>query len=160
MKILAFLQNQWFIPEQVETVRAIYARARARDDNGTHARTLNRFFLFRSCHTGKVLRAVFGEEVKGWHWENASPLIGDAPDALYPAEPEHMLRTIDAVKPGAILVFGAIARAGMEKISVSHYIDYTHSLVVGPHPASRGTAKHAEFARMRRELQSITNRAA
>lgn len=153
MKVLAVLQNQWFPPAEAVRVREMMARS-----SSTQRRRLTAAFLFRSCHSGKVLRSFF-PTCREWVWENASPKIGDRPGAVFPADYEHLRAALFEEQPKVILAFGRIASDALGGLAR----DFDLPLFCGPHPASRGGAKYEAFTMMQKRLviwqehlQSIT----
>ncbi len=156
MKVLAFLQNQWFPERSVEGVRRIFWAYPERR-NELIAR-----FLFYRCRTGKVLRHIFGDDwCDGIIWENASPEIGSKPSDAYPADVEHMYRAIMLHKPSMVLAFGRIAGNGLLSV-----LRFCHELpvaqpsafkfIVGPHPAARTADVLATLRKMREDLDTAT----
>lgn len=149
LKVLAVLQNQWFPPADAARVREIMARASSKG-----RRRLTAFFLFRACHTGKVLQSFF-PDCRDWVWENASPEIGERPGAVFPADSEHLWRALVEEQPTVVLAFGRVASDALAGLTREYKVPFFY----GPHPASRGGAKFEAYTLMRSmlaELQSIT----
>lgn len=124
MKILAFLQNQWF--RDPARVKKIY------DARPTKRRELNRAFLFAGCLTGRRLRTAFGADLcRQIVWEEISPQVGSKSHHAFPPDHEHIKRVIEEEKPDYILVFGRIAESGV----APHAVGRTY--MICPHPAAR-----------------------
>ncbi len=136
MKIVAFLQNQWF--KDPEGVKAMFAE---------HPECRERYieaFLFMGCLTGKRLRAVFGEELCNQIvWEEISPEIGGHSASKFPPDPAHIERVLRKHAPDVVLCFGKLATNGvLATLSNPELRDLPHGfdLVHGPHPAARNGA--------------------
>ncbi len=134
MKIVAFLQNQWWHdPEGVKE------RIASAPDSEKYRRRLIRYGL-SICTTGKRLEKyllpIIGPEIwKMILWENSSRKIGGKSKSSFPADPNHMQKVIVEQQPDVILVFGKIARAGFEQFTVQPKIVVLYAV----HPASRGS---------------------
>lgn len=126
MKILAFLQNQWF--RDPERVKKIY------DSKPMKRRALNKAFLFAGCLSGRRLRAAFGDLCNKIEWEEISPLVGSQSSSAFPPDHEHIKMVIDDVKPDYIVVFGKLAQEALE----SHLPKLPQPILHCPHPAARG----------------------
>lgn len=128
MKILAFLQNQWF--RDPVRVKAIYAR------NPEHRNELIRRFLFGGCLTGRRLMTTFGEDLcwKQITWEEISPEIGGHASSKFPADLGHITVAIRKFDPDVILAFGSIAQEALKRTTSVR----PRTIVYGPHPAARG----------------------
>lgn len=136
MKIVAFLQNQWF--RDPESVRRMMTENPERRERYIAA------FLFMGCLTGKRLRAVFGEELCDQIvWEEVSPEIGGYAASRFPADAQHIATVICKHKPDVILAFGKIAANGvwaiMNHLKCPNEGAFTAHFISGPHPAARGT---------------------
>lgn len=134
MKIVAFLQNQWW--RDPEGVKKTIARS------ATPEKCRLRLIQYglSICTTGKrlakYLLPVIGRESWGdIHWENSSREIGGKSSSSFPADLEHMKAVIDDQKPDVILCFGKIAEKGLRQLDVAPHIGVLYSV----HPASRGT---------------------
>jgi hypothetical protein len=137
MKIVAFLQNQWF--HEPEKVRSIYAR------NPGRREALNKRFLFAKSFTGRRLRAAFGELCDEIVWEETSPEIGDKSSAEFPPDAEHIQRVLDKHQPDLVLLFGRNALKGVSPL-------WTGATVCFPHPAAR-TLKPSEIRKWHLQLE-------
>lgn len=127
MRILAFLQNQWF--RDPARVKAIYERSPELRNR------LIRSYLFMGCLTGRRLQAALGEDLcREITWEEVSPIIGGHASSKFAADLDHIRAAIEKHQPDTILSFGAIARSGLESVST------TATVIYGPHPASRQNA--------------------
>lgn len=133
MRVLAFLQNQWF--KNPEKVRRIYERhPEMRND-------LIRRYLFMGCLTGRRLETAFGEKVcEQIIWEESSAEIGGYAASRFPADPKHIANAIIKHSPEIVFAFGRIASDGvlaaMPQIE-GHPTPIRFRLLTGPHPASR-----------------------
>lgn len=128
VKIVAFLQNQWF--KDPERVRAMIAR---------HPEMRNQLltrFLFAGCPTGKKLGRAFGDLCGRIVWENASPLIGGQASSKFPADLDHIRGVLEAERPDVVLAFGAIAQGGVAACWRGRVLNL-------PHPTARGLSNAA-----------------
>lgn len=142
MKIVAFLQNQWF--KDPEKARQVFAR------NPDLRDKLIARYLFAGCLTGKRLQSVFGEELcDAIVWEEASGEVGGHSRSLFAADRQHMMDVIQKHKPTVILAFGKIASDGLRSLP---QIDA--GIIYGPHPAARNGAIEG-LRKMRSELESF-----
>lgn len=127
MKILAFLQNQYF--KNPEKVREIYAR------RPNHRNKLIASFLFAGCLTGRRLRESLGPELcSAIIWEEASREIGGHSGSVFEPDLEHIRQSISDHAPDLILCFGKVAGNALKQLHLAQPIIY------GPHPASRQNA--------------------
>ncbi len=141
MKIVAFLQNQWF--RNPEGIKAMFAENPERRERYIEA------FLFMGCLTGKRLQAVFGEELCGAIiWEEISPEIGGHASSKFPANPAHIRAVLEKHKPTVVLAFGKLASDALRSMEVDAAIIY------GPHPAARNGAIEG-LRKMRTELSAF-----
>ena len=146
MKIVAFLQNQWF--RDPERIRQMFA------DRPDHRLQLIKRFLFRSF-TGVRLRGAFGPELCDQIiWEEASPEIGGESGSVFPPDPEHMLRIIEEHAPGIILTFGRVAADGMLAANRLATERRDIRLIAGPHPAARANDTVQRLARMNEAVRA------
>lgn len=84
MKILAFLQNQWF--KDPEGVKAMFAEHPERRERYIEA------FLFMGCLTGRRLKSALGEELCNQIvWEEISPEIGGHASSKFPPDLAHII---------------------------------------------------------------------
>lgn len=126
MKILAFLQNQWF--RDPEAARAAFARHPDRRND------LIRLYLFMGCLTGKRLRQVFGDLCEEIIWEECSTEIGGKSSTAFPPDLNHMRAAIAKHAPRVVLVFGSLAQGATSTI----FREFPGlQFIYGPHPASR-----------------------
>ncbi len=130
MKIVAFLQNQWF--KNPERVRCHYERQP--DETVEHWRhrcsRLNCRYLFAGCVTGRRLRDAFGDDLCGQIiWENVSPRIAGKASECFGVDQDHVDAVMDHFKPDVVLLFGKVAQGALV-CSAAFIID-------GPHPAAR-----------------------
>lgn len=133
MKVLAFLQNQWF--KDPDHVREILKRTPA-----ARQRIIT-YSLFAGCKTGRVLKAALGEEwCRKIVWEEASPEIGGQASAAFPADRQHILDVIVREQPTVILAFGKIAADAVNSLCPIHRLTPPATIIniiTAPHPAAR-----------------------
>lgn len=142
MKIVAFLQNQWF--KDPESIKRMFAENPERRERYISA------FLFMGCLTGKRLQSVFGEELcDAIVWEEASSEVGGHSRSLFAADRQHMMAVINKHKPTVVLVFGKIASEGVKSLP-----DIDAAIIFGPHPAARNGAVEG-LRKMRQELSAF-----
>ncbi len=148
MKVVAFLQNQWwFDPEGVKrTIAESSQPEKCR-------RRLIRYGL-SICTTGKRLEKYLLPEIgpeifKDIHWENSSREIGGKSSSAFPADPVHMQAVYDSESPDVVLCFGRVAKDGLYKISVHVYCKILYAV----HPASRGSLETVK--QMAQDLKSL-----
>lgn len=129
MKILGILQNQWF--RDPAHVRAMLARETDPIRHEKLRRRLIEYALFAGCKTGRVLKKVFGEKLcEKIIWDEASREIAGESSGVFPADPIHLRKLVDEVKPDVIVCFGNVARDGMTAVT-------DQMVVFAPHPAAR-----------------------
>lgn len=139
MKILAFLQNQWF--NDPEGVKAMLNRQRDcgefTQEQMRHRvrRRLIHYALFAGCLTGRRLKRTFGKLTDEIVWEEGSPEIGGKASSFFPPDEKHILATIEEEKPDFILCFGASNRPVLEKLCPCPISPYR--VIFMPHPAAR-----------------------
>lgn len=154
MKIVAFLQNQWF--NNPERVRQIFLRQPEAREFYIAA------FLFMGCLTGRRLQKVFGEQLcEQIIWEEQSPQIGGKASSKFPADACHIRRVIAKHKPDIILAFGQSAKDALLEIrreGSCHESIATWKLIIGPHPAARMKDLPARLEAMRRDVDSYIAR--
>lgn len=133
MKVLAFLQNQWFSdPEKVRAILARRPEARQR---------IITYGLFAGCRTGRVLKdGLGGEWCRKIVWEEASPEIGGEASSSFPADRLHILAAIERTKPTAIIALGKIAADAVlhEEAHIRDLVQHGITILTGPHPTARG----------------------
>jgi hypothetical protein len=123
VKILAFLQNQWF--KNPERAAAIYAR------RPELRRKLNARFLFAGCLTGRRLRMSLGDDLcREIEWEEVSKEVAGESSGAFPPDPKHVAAVLEEVKPDVVLLFGKIAE------EIEHMVPC--KVIKAPHPAARG----------------------
>jgi len=83
-------------------------------------------------HTGKRLKEMLPDNIPVWV-DNATPEVGDNPDAVFPPDPVHMAKVIDTVQPRVILACGEVAQKGLDLLEVPY--------IPSPHPAYRALPK-------------------
>lgn len=132
MKIVAFLQNQWF--KDPEGIKAMFAEHPERRERYIEA------FLFMGCLTGRRLKSAFGEELcDRIVWEEISPEIGSHASSKFPPDPEHIEAVIRKHQPDVVVCFGKLASDGLRKTIVRLGPEPISGfrILYGPHPAAR-----------------------
>lgn len=131
MRILAFLQNQWF--KDPDRVRAMY------EERPDLRNTYIRYFLFMGCLTGRRLSTALGDEICQEHiiWEEVSPEIGGHSASKFPADLKHIESAILKHQPDIILAFGKIAYDAVGLSVLPKVRGKTMTVIYGPHPAAR-----------------------
>lgn len=147
MKIVAFLQCQWF--RDPNAVRAIYAR---RGSNLDKRAKLNARFLFRESLTGRRLTEAFGSRCRAIIWEEVSTQIGGGSSAVFPADLEHMCAVLNHHRPSVVLAFGKIAADAMRRIECDG-ADRPYAAIAGPHPAARYVGIVSDLKLMAQKLE-------
>jgi len=142
MKILAFLQNQWF--KNPDRARRALAAAEADGYRDAWPRRL----LFAGCITGRRLKSALGEDLcRQIIWENASPQIAGKASECFKPDPAHMLAAIRKHRPQIILLFGKVAQQGWFEVidhptppatPADQVIIPAANILHAPHPAARG----------------------
>lgn len=134
VKILAFLQNQWFSdPDGVRQMLARHDKDIERRERVR--RRLIHYALFAGCLTGRRLRKIFGALCDSIIWEEGSREVGGKASAFFPPDAPHILATVAAEQPDVVLCFGASNKKVFEK----HFPWPSSSLrvIYFPHPAAR-----------------------
>lgn len=149
MKILAFLQCQWF--KNPDAVRAIYAKHATDLDRRAK---LNARFLFRESLTGKRLRYAFGDLCREVVWEEVSTEIGGGSSAVFPANAGHMCSVLNHHRPSIVMTFGKIAADAMRRIDCDG-LDRPYKVICGPHPAARCESVVDDLRKMLVRVQRI-----
>lgn len=131
MKVLAFLQNQWF--NDPEKVRAMIARQPA------VRRRLIHYSLFAGCRTGLILKAGLGEDwCRKIVWEEASPEIGGEASSVFPADHVHIQKVIEEVHPDVILALGKVASDAVNSLCPIRNLPKRCTIINVIHPTARG----------------------
>lgn len=129
MKILAFLQNQWF--KNPDKVRAIYAR------NPELRNDLIRRFLFMGCASGRNLESAFGEALcREIIWEESSPQVGGFSGSNFGGDADHVRAAIEKHAPDVVLCFGKVASEVVRSVCCEVRVPHP-AVMYAPHPASR-----------------------
>lgn len=133
LKILAYLQNAWFLPGTQQRHVDMYHK-----DQSFHRRVL------AMSATGRALIKAFGRELYDLIiWDNASTEHGATRDHVSPPDPTYMEKRLVEEKPSVVLLFGKQAQRGWEQIG----LDLSRAVVVftAPHPMARGSqVEHLE----------------
>lgn len=106
LKVLAFLQNQWFKdPERMQRMLETTFKGNREE--------FNKRLLFFGSLTGRRLLAALGQE---WCdriiWENASPLMAGQSSGVFPPDTDHMRAVLEKHRPRVVLLFGRVAIEG------------------------------------------------
>jgi hypothetical protein len=129
MKILAFLQNQWF--KNPARVKEMYER---------HPDLRNQYiarFLFMGCLTGRRLQSALGTELcEQIIWEETSKEIGGFSASVFPADHDHIRNAIETHLPDVVLCFGKIAGDGVRAVCCELKVRHP-AVMFAPHPAAR-----------------------
>lgn len=142
MKIVAFLQNQWF--KQPERMKLILEN----DFKGNRERFVSTF-LFFGCATGRNLRRWLGEELCDLIiWENASCEITGEASGCPPADPEHIKRVLKKHKPTHVIAFGRIAESAVLLLPGKR----RYELYTVPHPTSRQPGVSSQILQLKVKL--------
>lgn len=100
--VVAFLQNCWFRPgTNPETIRLYLSDQKFRRK------------VLEMSMTGKRLKRAFGEHYRSIWWDNASEYVASTSPGRSEADPYHMARVINQVRPMGMLTFGTVAHRGM-----------------------------------------------
>jgi hypothetical protein len=137
MKILAFLQNQWFKPSSIKTIERMYATHGATPEGRA---SVNARLLFYRSLTGRRLKAAFGDLCDSIVWEEASRRVGDKSTSKFPADPQHVVAVIEHFKPSIVLTFGSIALNGVLAalpLFAAKTSPCRFEVISAPHPACR-----------------------
>jgi len=147
VKILAFLQNQWFY--NAGQVEPMYRRREDQtiDQWWDRRARLNKAYLFYSCLTGRRLKAAFGEELcDRIIWENVSPRIASQASECFGVDQIHVDAVMAHFKPDVVLLFGKVANS---------CIAPAPHVLSGPHPAARHPEVIDDLICMAVDLESI-----
>lgn len=145
MKIVAFLQCQWFPAESIPAIEAAYAR---RPTPEGRARLTARYLFYR-CLTGRRLRAAFGAWCDAIVWAESTTQIATEASGVFPPDPHHIHAIIGHFQPDVILTFGRVATDAVRKLCPD-----ACKLISGPHPAARHAGCVAELELMAQELKA------
>lgn len=155
MKILAFLQNQWFPASKHKIIKYAYSK---HGDTPEDRADLNARYLFFGCLTGKRLRAAFGDLCDDIIWENASPEIGSESCAKFPPDPQHIAKVILHFRPQVVLTFGSVASQGVLaslKMICPNSEPVRFKVIGCPHPAARHATALNELRTVAEEIGQL-----
>src|SRR5580692_11689610 len=131
MKIVAFLQNQWFKePERVKAMLALHDNDRVMQERVR--RRLIHYALFAGCVTGRRLKKAFGNLTDKIIWEEGSREISGNASQFFPPDESHIRKIIDTERPDFILSFGRANRPIIESLCPSSRKDVM--VIYMPHP--------------------------
>lgn len=148
MKIIAFLQNQWF--NDPEGVKAMLDRQRECGEYTQEQmrervrRRLIHYALFAGCLTGRRLKKAFGELTSTIIWEEASRVISGNARDFHPPDEHHIKNVLATEKPDVILSFGKANRTVFERLCPRPTSDI--HVIYMPHPAARQATVPQELA--------------
>lgn len=148
MKIVAFLQNQWFKnPAGVESA----INHRPEEQRAAFRQRFAQRALFMGCLTGKRLLACLGSPLCNQiYWENASQEMSDHASASPPADHAHIRAVLQEQRPDLILAFGNTAIVALMELVPELWPD---NLLTAPHPAARGPDVIAKLKELAREIE-------
>lgn len=150
IKILAFLQNQWF--KDPEKAAEIFERHPDRRND------LIRLYLFAGCLTGRRLSAAFGDPLcRMITWEETSPRIGGESGSKFKPDFAHIRAAIEKHRPDVVVCFGRIAGDALRDISCQtehHPLPASLSIYFAPHPAARDNPMD-ELSRLGAKLRNL-----
>jgi hypothetical protein len=99
VKIVAFLQNMWVRPHQVQTVIRWSPTSEQRE-------RMIEYSLFAGCRSGQVLKRGLGDDLcSGIRWQEASPVVADNPMDYHPPDPDHIKAVLEKHRPQVVLCF-------------------------------------------------------
>lgn len=140
MKIVAFMQNQWF--KNPERVKATIARTIEKEAaRGTRdAQAVREYyiaaFLFMGCLTVRRLKMALGEDLcDSIIWEEQSPEIGGKSSSVFPPDFVHIRRVLGIHDPSHVVAFGVHAQGALLEIQQRDQSRW--KLILAPHPAAR-----------------------
>src|SRR6266568_1090430 len=111
MKIVAFMQNQWF--RNPHKAREIF------DKHSNKREELIARFLFAGRGlSGRRLQAAFGDLCDQIVWEESSTNFGGESSSLFPADMAHIKRVLEKHKPDIVLAFGKVASNALQVLRV------------------------------------------
>ena|ERR1700761_9019971 len=154
MKIVAFMQNQWF--DEPDEVRAMLDRQR---DCGEFTqeqmrekvrRRLIHYALFAGCLSGRRLKKTFGEMTQSIIWEEASREIGGHAASSFPADMDHIKAVLKEESPDVVLTFGKTATQAIEV--VRSLTTPTWEFIPCCHPAARHVTVEVDLLRAAEKL--------
>lgn len=158
MKIVAFLQNQWFKePERIKwTIERTIEREKERGARGKTADEVREYylaaFLFWGCLTGQRLKKALGELTNQIVWEEVSREIGGSSSSCFPPDLAHVRDVLDRHKPEVVLTFGKLALEGLGAVRKPRD---RFRIISSPHPASRSPDVPIRLKEVARELYKL-----
>lgn len=143
MKIVAFMQNQWF--KDPAAAKRLY------DKYPDHREEFIKRFLFMGCLSGRRLKIAFGSLCDKIIWEECSPEIGGHASFNPKPDPDHIRRVLEKHKPDLVMTFGRGAHAGVSPL-------WDGKIAAFAHPAAR-TIETSHLVTWRPMLQKIIDSA-
>jgi hypothetical protein len=132
--ILAFLQNLW-----VKNPEIVYNKLKR--NPGSWNRWCKKL-LFSGGTTGRRIKEVFGDLADNIIWDEVTKEIADNPKIICKPDNEHIINTIERVKPQIIIVFGNVAQKAVSDLSEGNIelrkrLRKNRIFLAAPHPARR-----------------------
>jgi hypothetical protein len=153
MKIVTFLQNQWFRdPERMKRQLEV-------EFKGDRERFI-KLWLFWSCRTGQNLESAFTKELcDEIVWEETSREIGGHASSKFTADLDHIDRVIVKHQPDVVVALGKIAKDALLNVTGDTLIypcaRMNWRLIVGPHPVARHATAMQELRDIGKELRTL-----
>lgn len=134
-KIVCFLQNQWF--KNPERIKAMIEKHEHHETPEECREFYLKTFLFFGCHTGRMLKKAFGEELcQEIVWEEQSPILGGNANSKFPADYKHIGAVLQRHQPTHVIALGTMAKEALTLMKMQMSVNWI--LLKGPHPAARG----------------------
>jgi len=148
MKVVAFLQNQWW--HDPEGVR------REIEKHGEKYRRRLLVYGLSQCRSGKVLEKTIASVIgapdfKDIYWENVSRQFGGRSAAKFPADLTHIGQVILDQRPDVILCFGKVASEAVPDLALCEDLH----VLIADHPAAR--RGHDSLHKMAKDLKELLN---
>lgn len=154
MKILTFLQNQWF--RDPDKIRRMLAAELDHERQQKLRRKLTKWALFAGCKTGRVLSRCLGEDLcERIIWEESSKDIGGHSSASFPADLAHIAECYEEFKPDVVVGFGRIAADALIALREEYQIPPSVIFLSAPHPAARHVGVEDEIRQLRFKLEDL-----
>ncbi len=158
MKILAFLQNQWF--RDPDKIRKMIAEAGDAQRQKELRRRLTKWALFAGCKTGRVLNRCLGEDLcERMIWEESSKDIGGHSSASFPADLAHIAECYEEFQPEIVVGFGRTAGDALVALREEYQIPTKVVFLSAPHPAARHQGVEAEIRLVAHQIAGLEFRA-
>ncbi len=159
MKILTFLQNQWF--RDPDKIRRMLAAELDHERQQKLRRKLTKWALFAGCKTGRVLSRCLGEDLcERIIWEESSKDIGGHSSASFPADLAHIAECYEEFRPDIVVGFGRTAVDALVALREEYQIPPNVTFLSAPHPAARHAGVEREIELVRWKIEELELRAA